>query len=175
MKVLVLYSSLTGNTQKIAETIYQNIELEKDIFPISEIGNIDLKQYDICCIGYWVDKGSCDENSKNIIESIENKNIVLFGTAGARDNENYYDKVKQRVETLVKSSNKISGHFLCQGKVNSKLTERYELILKENPEDEKAIRKINNHKQASTHPDEVDIENTKKFINNSLSLTYNVY
>lgn len=169
MKVLILYSSLTGNTKKIAETFYESIEVEKSILPISEIQSIDLDEYELLCVGYWVDKGICDEKSKHIIESIENKKIVLFGTVGAMDNENYYDKIKQRVEVLIKSSNKIEGHFLCQGKINSKVTDRYKLMLEENPEDENLIRKIKNHTQAITHPDEMDIENANVFIKTMLN------
>ncbi|HAT4579589.1 TPA: flavodoxin, partial [Clostridioides difficile] len=37
MKSLVLYSSLTGNTKKIAYAIYDEIQEEKDIKDVNEL------------------------------------------------------------------------------------------------------------------------------------------
>ncbi len=37
MKTLVTYMSQTGNTKKIAEAIYGELEGEKDIKPIAEV------------------------------------------------------------------------------------------------------------------------------------------
>lgn len=166
MNCLVLYSSLTGNTKKIAYAIYDEINTSKDIFESNYSINFD--NYDTILVGYWVDKGLCDPNSKLILENLTNKNVILFGTLGAKDSGTYYDKIKLKVESLLDNSNNLLGHFLCQGKINPKLTERYKELLKTNPSDEHAKAQIENHKNASTHPDDIDILNAKNFIKSLL-------
>ncbi|HHQ8779924.1 TPA: flavodoxin family protein, partial [Clostridioides difficile] len=56
MKSLILYSSLTGNTKKIACSIYEAIQGKKEIKNISELvdDSIDYENYDIVFLGYWV-------------------------------------------------------------------------------------------------------------------------
>ncbi|GAA0738004.1 flavodoxin family protein BilS [Clostridium oceanicum] len=162
MKSLVVYSSVTGNTKKVAETIYNQIPLEKDIYKSDE--KFDYNKYDLIVIGYWVDKGTCDNNTIKLIEKIHNKNILLFGTLGAEDVGDYYDSIKQKVEEIIDKDNKILGHFLCQGKINDKLVERYKEMLKENPNNIKIREQIKIYERASTHPDSRDMNNAKEFI-----------
>ncbi|WP_227823497.1 flavodoxin family protein [Clostridioides sp. ZZV15-6383] len=49
MKSLILYSSLTGNTKKIASSIYDAIQGEKEIKNISELvdNSINYENYDV--------------------------------------------------------------------------------------------------------------------------------
>lgn len=162
MRALVTYSSLTGNTKKVAEAIYEEINIEKDIFKSNEDFNIE--NYDFIVVGYWVNKGICDDKIKEILEKANNKNIILFGTLGAKENGPYYESIKKRIEALVPESNKILGHFLCQGKINEKLTERYKEMLKNNQGDEHVKEQLKNHEEAMKHPDEKDIYNAKMFI-----------
>lgn len=162
MKAVVIYSSLTNNTKKIAETIYEEINIEKDIFKSNEEFNLD--NYDFIIIGYWVNKGNCDDRIKEVIERTNNKNVILFGTLGAKENGAYYESIKKRIESLVPESNNILGHFLCQGKINEKLTERYKEMLKNNQGDEHIKEQLKNHEEAMKHPDEKDIYNAKMFI-----------
>lgn len=167
MKAIVIYSSLTGNTKKIAEAIYEAIPFNKDIIKLGE-KDINIEEYDIVAAGYWVDKGTCDDKIKNILEKINNKEVMIFGTLGAADKGEYYDKIKERIEEILPENNKILGHFLCQGKINEKLTDRYKVMLKENPDDIHIKEQLKNHMEAKSHPDENDIKNAKEFTENAL-------
>jgi len=44
---LVTYFTQTENTKKVAESIYKNIEGDKQIMPISEVQEEDLEDYDL--------------------------------------------------------------------------------------------------------------------------------
>ena len=70
MKKLVVFSTLTGNTEKIANAIFSVIEGDKKILSIKDIHNIDIDDYDRIAIGYWVDKGDADEMTKKLISRI---------------------------------------------------------------------------------------------------------
>ena len=61
MKALVVYSSRTGNTRKIAEAIAA-------VLPGCEIHPVESapapEGYDLVAVGYWVDKGMPDAQAK---------------------------------------------------------------------------------------------------------------
>lgn len=165
MKSLILYSSLTGNTKKIAHTIYDAIQGEKEIKNISEVidNNIDYENYDIIFLGYWVDKGICDKNSKLVFENIHNKKLALFGTMGASTNGNYGINIMDKVKDVFSKDNVIVGSFICQGKIAEGLKVKYEEMLKLYPENEHIREQLNNHEESQSHPDEQEISEAVRF------------
>ena len=71
MSSLVIYSSLTGNTEKIAQAIYEEIKGEKTICRVGE--SIELKDYNTIFLGFWVDKGTATESIIEFLRNIHNK------------------------------------------------------------------------------------------------------
>ena len=59
MKAIVLYSSRTGNTQKVAAAIRQGLPADTPCLPVSE-APASLAAYDCVFLGYWVDRGLPD-------------------------------------------------------------------------------------------------------------------
>ena len=80
MKKLIVFSTLTGNTEKIANAIFSEIKGDKEIFNVKETQNIDVNDYDKIIIGYWVDREDADEVSKIFMSKIKNKTIKLIFT-----------------------------------------------------------------------------------------------
>lgn len=161
MKSLIIYSSLSGNTEKVARAIANEVE-DCEIISAGEFQLNMIHNFDVFYVGYWVDKGDCDAKTKSVLESLHHQHIVLFGTLGAAENTMYYDMIKTHVEEHAKNQ-QILGHFLCQGKVNDKLIERYKDMLKKNPDDEHMKQQVANYENGKTHPDETDIVNARKF------------
>ena len=64
MKTLVTYSTLTGNTKKVAEAVFEAVSGEKEIMDIKSIKETD--GYDRILVGYWVDKGDANEEAKKL-------------------------------------------------------------------------------------------------------------
>ena len=54
MKTLVVYSSRTGNTGKVARAVAEGLH-DCDIYPVKDAPN--PSGYDFVAVGYWVDKG----------------------------------------------------------------------------------------------------------------------
>ena len=54
MKVGIIYDSITGNTKKIAEAIYEEIKNKCDV--IIGDSTLDISNCDILFIGSWTDK-----------------------------------------------------------------------------------------------------------------------
>src|SRR3712207_7258451 len=81
MKVAVVYSSMTGNTEKLARGIFDRIEgHEKEIFNLKD--KPDISGFDIVACGFWVDKSTANKDMKEFIESIRDSKVFLFGTMG---------------------------------------------------------------------------------------------
>ncbi|MDD2277570.1 MAG: flavodoxin family protein [Bacteroidales bacterium] len=118
---------------------------------------------DIIFVGFWVYKGSCAEEIKQKFKTLQNKKIVLFGTAGFGGSEDYYETIIQEVKQLVPKSNIIIDSFMCQGKMPQNVFERYEKLLKAQPENSNILNMIFNYKSALSHLDKHDIEAAKTF------------
>lgn len=160
MKIAVIYSSLTGNTKLLADTI-------KDYFQgdIVYCGKVKEEiDADIYFIGSWTDKGMCSQDIAEFLKTLENKQIAYFATAGFGGSLDYYDNLWQRTKSMISNTNTILGHFYCQGKMPMRIRERYVQMMKENPDDKQLEVSVDNFDKALTHPDNNDIENLKKWL-----------
>jgi flavodoxin len=82
MKVLIAYMSLTGNTRKIAEAIFQEIHEEKEIKELNEID--DLKGCDLAFVGFPMHGFGAPEEAQSFLKKhCRGKKIALFVTHGA--------------------------------------------------------------------------------------------
>ena len=149
MKKLVIFSTLTGNTEKIANAIFSVIEGDKELLNVKDSDKINIEDYDKIIVGYWVDKGDADEKMKAFMSKIRNKSVSAFGTLGAKSDSEHAKKCMTAVREFLESNgNKAEREFICQGI----LTGHHAAT----PETEKRWA------EAAKHPDETDIENAKK-------------
>lgn len=165
MKILLAYSSLTGNTKKLCDGVYDGLKhkYDIDICKVKEVS--DISGYDTIMAGYWVDKGTANKEAKKFIKGIKNKKVVLLGTLGAAPDSEHGMKVMKNVAKLVDESNEYYNSFLCRGKVSEKLTKRVKFLpLPKSIRDQMYEASINSHE-----PREQDIKNAINFVDNILS------
>ena len=87
----IIFSSLTGNTRQLADAIYETLPKENcDYFGVKETGQ---PQSEMLYIGFWTDKGNADQSTLELLSSLRNKKIFLFGTAGFGGSDTYFQKV----------------------------------------------------------------------------------
>lgn len=156
MKISIVYDSVTGNTKKIAEAIYEVLKEET-----ISCGKDYDEQADLYFIGSWTDKGNCSEKIQKVLKSIQGKKIAYFGTCGFGGSLNYYEALYQRAASVIDSSNSILGHFYCPGQMPEAVKTRYESLLKAHPEDKKLQVSLENFEQVKGHPDLKDIQDAK--------------
>ncbi|WP_313131630.1 flavodoxin family protein [Anaerocolumna sp.] len=168
MKVLVTYSSLTGNTQKLAEGIYEGISPEfKEIKPMKEV--TDANDYDTILAGYWVDKGGPNEEAKKFLESLSGKKVGLFATLGYWPDTEHGMKSLINGESIVKEKNQVIAKYICQGKLSEKIISMFEKLPVDNPHaitDEKRKR----YEVAKNHPSSLDIAYAAELFRERLSV-----
>ncbi|MEG0388858.1 MAG: flavodoxin family protein [Niameybacter sp.] len=156
MKILITYSSKTGNTKRLAEGIYNNIQLsDVTLLPIHEVEEVE--SYESILVGYWVDKGGPNEEAAKFMEGIKGKKVGLFATLGAYpDSQHGWDSLLKG-EALVKEENEVVGKYICQGAVDEKLIEVFRKFAPGNPH---AITeaKLKRYGIAKQHPNKVEME-----------------
>ncbi|MBU1745978.1 MAG: flavodoxin family protein, partial [Proteobacteria bacterium] len=82
MKVLVTYYSQTGNTEKLARSIYEAIHVEKELRPIQEIKSVE--GYDVIFVGFPVHAHSVPAKALPFFKNLpEGQKIALFCTHGS--------------------------------------------------------------------------------------------
>ena len=127
----IVFSSLTGNTKKLADAIYETLPRDKcDYFGTNDL---QVPQSDVCYIGFWTDKGNADQKTLELLSKLKNKKIFLFGTAGFGGSDAYFEKILGQVKQSIDASNTVIGEYMCQGKMPQSVRERY-VKMKENPD-----------------------------------------
>lgn len=158
MEVLVIYSSKTGNTKKVAEAIYESIPYEKTLSKVED--NPDFNDFDIILIGGWVDRGVIDKKAMDYIKNLNNKKVGYFITIGAYPDSDHAKSVLEKTSKLIQENNELIGHYICQGKIDPKLTEMFKKFPSDHPHAMNEERR-KRHEIASKHPDKDDLINAK--------------
>lgn len=154
MKVLVTYYSQTGNTEKLARSIYEAIHVEKELRPIQEVTNVE--NYDLIFVGFPVQAHSVPAKAIPFFKNLPaGQKIALFCTHGSLRGGQL---PRQAIEHAIglASRAKVLGTFGVRGKVDAKLID--------------ALIKLAEHRSwaeeaqgASAHPTESDLADGKTF------------
>ena len=154
MRSLVVYSSQTGNTRKLADTVYNALTGEKEIRSISDAP--DPSDWDFIAMGFWLKAGKPDPMSLEYLPRIKGKSLFLFATHGAAGGSEHALNAMNYAKELA-SEAKVVGSYSCQGEVDPKIIEHAQ----SKPEPPVWIADTPG---AVGHPDETDIEELKSLI-----------
>lgn len=165
MKTLIVYSSKTGNTEKIARGVYKALaapSAQPEPGPVVDFASAaeapDPAAYERIILAFWVNRGTADDETLAYLQRIEGKRVGFLATLGAYPDSKHAADVVERFGALVAEKNSLIGSFVCQGKVDPRLTEKFKSLPPDHPHamtPERAKR----HRDAASHPDEADIAN----------------
>ncbi len=171
---LVVYSSETGNTRLVAEQIYKGIPKsmgEKQIVDIrSWNGSLFAENY---FIGFWSNRGSCCLEIIDLLSSIHNSNIALFGTCGFGNADNYYDALESNARVWIPDDNEFLGSYFCKGKMPPEVKEKYEAC-RGKCDDHKIDQMLHIYDSALSHPDNNDLSKARSFASNCIKKTHKI-
>lgn len=152
MKYAIVYSSRTGNTRLLADTLHTTLPAEDCIYfgtPSPEAlaaGRV--------YVGFWTDKGTCDEDVAAFLKSLPaGKEVYLFGTAGFGGSAVYFDKILNAAAANLNAGVALVGRYMCQGKMPEAVRRKFESM----PESPRRQAMLDNFDQALTHPDTADL------------------
>lgn len=153
MNYSIVYSSVTGNTKKLADHIQETLEDHTCCYS----GKPDdaALEAPVIFLGFWTWRSSCSPDLREFIAKVRDKQVFIFGSAGAADNEGYYDKVITAVRDQFDPSNTVVGTFICQGKMPEYVRQKYEAGTDKHSRRTKE-EKLANFEVALSHPDADD-------------------
>jgi hypothetical protein len=108
-------------------------------------------------VGFWADRGNADQKALRYLKSLEGRKIGLFGTLGAYPDSDHAKDISKKARDLAAEKNTVLGCFLCQGKIDPALTERFKGLPADNPH-AMTPERLERHREAAKHPDDRDIE-----------------
>lgn len=163
-KWLIVYSSATGNTQKIAQAIYAGFaEGEADIYNIKESDKFNLDDYDNIAVGYWLTRGGPDKSIQDLLSKLHNKQVALFQTHGTEIGSEHCFTAFARAATYLPSDNLVLATFTCQGKINPALLAKRFNGDKNDPHTATERNKAR-WASAAAHPNAEDFQRAKDFV-----------
>ena len=124
MRTLVVYSSSTGNTLRVAGAVARGVTranrgvvLKVDVYDVPDPGAFGL-----IFVGFWVDRGKPDADSLAFMKTLQGKRVAFFFTLGAASDSELALGVAEDVKRLLElGGNDVLGHFACQGRVDPAL------------------------------------------------------
>ena len=124
MKVQVIYSSLSGCTRRLAEGIFNGLNVaDKTIHDLKD-GEPALDG-EVILLGYWVDKGGPNAQMKALMEKVEGKKVGVFCTLGFwADSTHAQGSLHNGVE-LLKEKNIILGGYVCNGALSQQMIDAF--------------------------------------------------
>jgi flavodoxin len=156
MKVLVAYRSITGNTKKIAEAIFNEIQVEKEIKRVEEVTS--LEGYDLSFLGFPMEWFGPSEKVKQFLESYtKGKTITLFITHASPEEggavlEGWLEKFKQAANNA-----NLIGLFNCQGQLSQQIKQY--MLSHSNPD----YRRWAEGDTSQGQPDTTRVERARRF------------
>jgi len=121
MKVLVAYVSRTGNTKKVAQAIFEEIQATKEIKELSQIHG--LEGYDLAFIGFPIEGyGPAKEAAVFLEKHATGKNVALFITHAASEDSKNLPEWLANCKASTTNAN-LKGMFNCQGELAEKIAD----------------------------------------------------
>jgi flavodoxin len=158
MKSLLVYSSRTGNTEKVARAIFETLPEPREIYPVETAP--PAEGYDFVALGFWVDKGRPDELAARYMATVRDQVVGLFGTLGAEPDSEHARTCVRRTMEMMTEGNRVVGAFLCQGRVDpavvAAMRRHASNVHPMTPERRARLR------EAEKHPDETDLRNARE-------------
>lgn len=116
MKVQVIYSSQTGCTEKVANAIFNGINVEQKTIHNLKDG-APVLDGDIILLGYWGNVGGPNDEMKEFLQTVKGKAVGIFCTLGYYADSAHARETLETGLNLVKENNEIIGAFVCNGAV----------------------------------------------------------
>lgn len=162
MSTRVVYTSRTGNTELLAQRIFEAIpDTDKNICTTEEW--LHDTSADTYFVGFWNNRGTCSLEICDLLGELDGRRVALFGTCGMPDEHDYYRNVENAVKVWLPDHVDYLGCYLCQGKMPMSTRRKFEDM--RNGENSKEIDTcLRNFDAALLHPDERDLQGAEDFV-----------
>lgn len=162
LKILVTYFSQTGNTEKVAQSIYEGCEgKDVKIKPIKQVDPSTLNNYDILFLGSGIYASRVNKSLADLIEAASKlpPKIVFFNTHASKlPYQDGFKVVKKKIE----DQSEIIAEFDCCGD-NIGVPEAMRKAMLERLPPEKRKEAEEHQEWLKGRPNAKDLENARMF------------
>ena len=81
--VAIVFSTITGNAFRLAETAAQVIPDHVGPYNIRYVNREMIDKFDTFVLSYWCNHGTADDDTIALLEHMQGKKIIIIGTLGA--------------------------------------------------------------------------------------------
>jgi flavodoxin I len=154
MKSLIVYSSQTGNSRKLAEAAADIIAGEKTICAVDNAP--DPGSFNLVLVTFWLKGGQPDPKAAAFLGMVNNQRVLLAATHGAAaDSDHAITAMKHAVDLAGKAT--VVGTFSCQGEVRPTFLKKALLNKPQPPW-------LKDAPAAAGHPDAADLRRFQRLI-----------
>jgi flavodoxin len=166
MRILIIYHSLTGNTQEVATAIHTEASqpCEAELTTLEDAKPSKINVYDIIIVGSPLHAGNLAQPVKDFLKNMPigpGKKLACFVTHSApaypeQDMERFIEPILAACDT---NRLQFIGSFSCQGFLDKKMHEM--IRSRKGLTKEEWTKKVD---QMSGHPDERDLSDARSFV-----------
>ena len=155
MRYSIVYSTRTGNTKLLADTVRNALPQDECVY----FGAPDARalEADRIYVGFWTDRGSCNQETAAFLKTLDRQQVFLFGSAGFGASAEYFQTVLERTQANLNEKVNVIGTFMCQGRMPITVRERYMEMQKNAVPVPNLDRMIENFDTALSHPNDDDL------------------
>jgi flavodoxin I len=119
MRSLIVFSSQSGNTRKLAEIVADALPGEKELVPIEAVPE-NLRAFDLVAVGFWLMGGTPDPKSIEFLPKTGGKKLFLFATHGAAKGSAHAAGAMEQARKAAAGAHLV-GAYSCQGEVQAQV------------------------------------------------------
>lgn len=161
MKAAVVYSTLTGNTRRVAEAFCAGLGSGTELFDVKDAP--DPAAFDLVVMGFWVDRGHPDQKSMDFMRRVAGKKVFSLFTLGAKPKTAHAFKCAYTSASYWGEGCEQIGSWHCQGAIDPKLIEQMRRMPKMPGNPHAATPETEARwAAAASHPDAEDLEAAKE-------------
>ena len=160
MTYAIVYESSTGNTEQLAQAVAAALPSGecRAFGRVDEVDRAAVAQADRVYAGFWTNRGDCGDELAEVLATLADKDVFLFGTAGFGADATYFAGVMSRVAVHLPASAQVVGSFMCQGRMSASVRARYAQTAAAKPEQAARMQQlIDNFDEAANHPNDDDL------------------
>jgi flavodoxin len=158
MEYAVIYYSESGNTEMLAEQIYEIIgSSDKILIDLNKTQQIPSA--DMYFVGFPIHQKNCSIKVVDALEQIGGGKLVLFATCGLTPTGAYRQKLEEALSLWISDETDYLGMFLCQGKTKEGQKEKFYRM---NPEYQQKMEDM--FQEGDSHPNRNDIEDAVQYM-----------
>lgn len=156
MSTLVTYVSATGNTQTIADSIFEAIKGKKEIKPLGEVKSVD--GYDLIFVGFPVNSGGAPKSVQEFLGGkAKGKRVALFTTHAMSPEAPPLQGILKNCQAAA-AGTELAGFFHCQGELDRDLANK--LLSSPDP----VMKQFGEARHLTVgHPDSLDRSKAREF------------